>query len=73
MFTVSAAKWFLPNAGTCTLVAPASHADPSRGKQLEPGLMADWLDGRLRINAAVDDLRKTIVPTPSPANPLFSD
>ncbi len=35
--------------------------------------MADWLDGRLRINAAVDDLRKTIVPTPSPANPLFSD
>lgn len=67
----SVAKSFSPNAGT--LVAPATYAAPSRGEQLELGVKADWLDGRLRTSAAVYDLRKTNVPTPSAVNPLFSD
>lgn len=66
----SYATSFLPNSGT--LLAPNVYAPPSSGEQVEVGTKQDWLDGRLRTSAAVYEIRKTDVPTPSPVDPLFN-
>jgi iron complex outermembrane recepter protein len=67
----SLARSFAPNAGA--LLAANVYAPPSRGKQAEVGVKADWLDGALRTGASVYELTKSNVPTPSPVNPLYSE
>lgn len=66
----SFARSFVPNSGT--LLAPAVYADPSEGEQLELGVKREFMDGRLRATAAVYELTKSNVPTPSPIDPQFS-
>lgn len=67
----SYARSFSPNSGT--LIAPGVYAPPSRGTQVELGAKTELFGGRLRTTAAVYELTKTNVPTPSLVNPVFSD
>ena len=46
--------------------------EPTRGTQYEVGVKTDFLDNRLSATLAAYRLTRTNVPTPDPANPIFS-
>ncbi|WP_168176248.1 TonB-dependent receptor [Novosphingobium sp. PC22D] len=68
---VSYASSFEPNYNA-NLIG-GGKADPSRGKQVEIGAKRIWLDGRMTTTAALFQLEKTNIPTPSNSNPGFSE